>query len=218
MHADFQKLLALRDADPVDAVVGQHVASCTQCSLELARLKRLKNELRQLSAFDAPAGAWTAIRERLKNPPLERRVIPWQWVTAAAVAGWALGIAALVHLSHRPLINDTTSASNQVRASSGSDPVQALVSRSQHLETVLRTLPPRPTVERATTSATIDELQAGIQMLDQQLSAAIRDNQEQTQRLWSARVDLMDSLVYVRYAEASRNADKSDNPSMIGAI
>jgi hypothetical protein len=218
MHADFQKLLALRDADPVDAAVGQHVASCTQCGFELARLKRLKDELRQLPAFEAPSGAWSLIRERLKNPAVERRVIPWQWVTAAAVACWALGIAALVHLSHRPLSNDTMSASNEVRVSGGNDPVQALVSRSQRLETVLRTLPPRPTVERATTSATIDELQTGIQMLDQQLSAAIKDSQEQTQRLWSARVDLMNSLVYVRYAEAGRNSDKSDNPSMIGAI
>jgi hypothetical protein len=73
-------------------------------------------------------------------------------------------------------------------------------------------------VERAATSAAIDELQTRIQMLDQQLSAAANDDGYRTQRLWSARVQLMNSLVYVRYAEAARNSDRSDPSSTIGAI
>jgi hypothetical protein len=73
-------------------------------------------------------------------------------------------------------------------------------------------------VERAATSAAIDDLQTRIQILDQQLSAAANDDRYRTQRLWSARVELMNSLVYVRYAEAARNGDRPDHSSTIGAI
>jgi hypothetical protein len=69
-------------------------------------------------------------------------------------------------------------------------------------------------VERAGTSAAIDELQTRIQALDLELFAlqqnALQQNDidpDQAQRLWSERVQLLTSLVGVRYAEASRNAD-----------
>jgi hypothetical protein len=49
----------------------------------------------------------------------------------------------------------------------------------------------------------IDTIEERIQWLDFQLSDAPDSglNERQTQRLWSERVELMDSLVKVRYAE-----------------
>ena len=174
---------------------------------ELARLKKLKHELRQLPSFEPPEHAWPLIRERLERLPRRRRGVPWVFAPAAVAAGLVVALTSLwlMHL-HRG------------HAGPGDDTIQSLVSRSQRLEAVLNTLPPRPTVERAATSAAIDDLQTRIQILDQQLSAATNDDRYRTQRLWSARVELMNSLVYVRYAEAARNGDRPDHSSTIGAI
>jgi len=81
--------------------------------------------------------------------------------------------------------------------------VPELVARSQQLEDLLQKLPDRPRIERVSTAAMIDTIEDRIQWLDFQLSDA-RDsglNEEQTRRLWRERVELMDSLVKVRYAE-----------------
>jgi hypothetical protein len=87
--------------------------------------------------------------------------------------------------------------------------IGTLITRSQRLEAILHTLPPRPNVERAGTSAAIDELQTRIQLVDSQLSDPIKSglDRSQAQRLWSARVELLDSLVHVRYAEAASAGD-----------
>ena len=174
---------------------------------ELTRLNRLKHELRQLPSFEPPEHAWPLIRERLERLPNQRRGVPRVFAPAAVAAGLVVALTSLwlMHL-HRG------------HAGPGDDTIQSLVSRSQRLEAVLNTLPPRPTVERAATSAAIDDLQTRIQILDQQLSAAANDDRYRTQRLWSARVELMNSLVYVRYAEAARNGDRPDHSSTIGAI
>jgi hypothetical protein len=173
---------------------------------ELARLSRLKHELRQLPSFEPPEHAWPLIRERLERLPRRRLGGPWIFVPAAVAAGLVATLT-LLWMMHMD------------RGHPGpDDAIQSLVSRSQRLEAVLNTLPPRPTVERAATSAAIDELQTRIQLLDQQLSAAANDDGHRTQRLWSARVQLMNSLVYVRYAEAARNGDRSDHSSTMGAI
>jgi hypothetical protein len=58
-------------------------------------------------------------------------------------------------------------------------------------------------IERVSTAAMIDTIEDRIQWLDFQLSDASDSglNEEQTRRLWRERVELMDSLVKVRYAE-----------------
>jgi hypothetical protein len=81
--------------------------------------------------------------------------------------------------------------------------VPELVARSQQLEDLLQRLPERPSIERVSTAAMIDTIEDRIQWLDFQLSDAPDSglNEEQTRRLWRERVELMDSLVKVRYAE-----------------
>ena len=90
--------------------------------------------------------------------------------------------------------------------------------RSQRLDALLQILRRPAQVERAGTSATIDELQSRIQLLDLQLSATPKDQLPHAQRLWSARVELMNSLVHVRYAEAAGSADISEPLNSPGAI
>ena len=80
--------------------------------------------------------------------------------------------------------------------------VPELVAQSQQLEGLLQKLPERPRIERVSTAAMIDTIEDRIQLLDFQLSDAGSGlNEQQTRRLWRERVELMDSLVKVRYAE-----------------
>jgi hypothetical protein len=216
MHADFQKLLSLRDGVPFDADVEQHVVSCFDCRLELARLKKLKTELRQLPQFAPAARTWPAIREELALRRTRRQSSSWLPLSAAAILSVAVALT-LLWSTHRDrgrlAVNDTIATSDE-------EDIGSLITRSQQLENVLQRLPRRPTVERAATSASIDELQARIQVLDLQISSVVKNDpdRDRAQRLWNTRVTLLNSLVSVRYAEAVRDGYRFVSPPDSGVI
>ena len=60
-------------------------------------------------------------------------------------------------------------------------------------------------IGRVSMAVTIDTIQQRVQWLDQQLSYApdMGLDEAQAYQLWRERVDLMDSLVKVRYAEGN---------------
>jgi hypothetical protein len=217
MHADFQELLAIRDGAPVDAMVARHALECPECSRELTRLAALKHELRQLPSYEPPKHAWASIRSQMERLPPRR---PNRAPLVALAASIALAVLVLPLLHRTPLLvpPDTSVSAGQLRGDD-KDGLGALMQRSQRLEAVLQVLPRRPQVELAGTSATIDELQNRIQLVDHQLSTASADQPgADARRLWSARVELMNSLVHVRYAEAAGNADLSEPSTNLGAI
>jgi hypothetical protein len=218
MHADFQELLAIRDGAPVDASVAQHAPECPECSRELTRLTALKNELRKLPPYEPPERAWASIHSQLERLPPRR---PNRAPLAALAASLALAVLVLPLLHRTPVFtpSDTSASPSQLPPGDDNDGLGALMQRSQRLEAVLQVLPRRPQVELAGTSATIDELQNRIQLVDHQLSTASADQPgTDARRLWSARVELMNSLVHVRYAEAAGNADLSEPSTNLGAI
>lgn len=223
MHADFQELLAIRDGAPVDAMTARHARECPECSRELTRLAALKNELRQLPAYEPPERAWASIRSEMERRPLRR---PSRAPLAALAASVALAVLVLPLMHHTPVLTPpdtsgpaTSASATQLPAGDDKDGLGALMQRSQRLEAVLQVLPRRPQVELAGTSATIDELQNRIQLVDHQLSTVSADRPgTDARRLWSARVELMNSLVHVRYAEAAGNADLSEPSTNLGAI
>jgi hypothetical protein len=129
----------------------------------------------------------------------------------AAVACIALAAAAALFAS---LPRDPRSGSSgaarplaAVRAPDGTG-IDALLGRSLELEQALAAMPGRPAVERAETSLPIETLQARVQWIDHQLSQADADgaSAEAAERLWRERVDVMSSLVRLRYVEAQRLA------------
>jgi len=70
---------------------------------------------------------------------------------------------------------------------------------------LLAAMPQRPAVARAGTSVPIETLEAEVQWLDHQLSLAGADPATAvpgTEHLWRDRVEVMDSLVRLRYVEA----------------
>jgi hypothetical protein len=205
MHASIADLLSLRDTALVDARIAQHVEKCALCTRELQQLSLARAALRRMPQIDAPAESWSRIQQRAAAPSGRGSPRRW-WSAAAAIAAVAVIVVALARREEeQPAFADIETL--QPGAGRG-EPVAALVERSQELERMLQSLPERPRIERVSTVATIDVLEQRIQWLDFQLSYAPEESLDdvQARRLWRERVELMDSLVKVRYAEAGRTS------------
>jgi hypothetical protein len=207
MHARIEHLLSLRDGEPVGAELVAHVRSCPICTSELQRLSAIRAEMQTLPQFDPPDIAWERIQQTVPKRPatLPPRKVGF---AAAAAALITLTVIALI-ARHGDLRSSEQTAKapkvlNEPMAGADVSHLDELVAQSQQLEQILQTLPERPRIERVSTAATIDTIEQRIAWLDFQLSGAPDDdlNEEQSRRLWRERVELMDSLVKVRYAEA----------------
>jgi hypothetical protein len=215
MHPGIRELLTLRDGAPVAARSAEHVSSCELCGAEIARLKELRTRLRQLPGFAPPRGAWAAIEQTLSAPqPVVTSVMGTR--AALLIAGLLVAtlLSALLWQSRQVRPSANHPSINAEFGSVRTQPLSSLVARSQRLESLLRGLP-RPAVERAATSAAIDELQTRIQLLDVQLSGAQGSDPDggQAQQLWTARVQLLDSLFGLRYAEHAARSDSGSTVS-----
>lgn len=194
MHARIDQLLSQRDGEPADANVVRHIESCARCSSELVRLQAMQQRLQALPSFEPPA--LTSIRPARARG---RLALPAA-IAAACVLAVMVGIAQRDGVMKIPA---PESATAQKPPTNRQEPLETLVAQSRQLDELLRHLPERPRVERVALAATLDAIEQRIQWLDAQLSYAPETglNDEQARRLWRERVDLMDSLVKVRYAE-----------------
>ncbi|HEY0681076.1 MAG TPA: hypothetical protein VGD45_01975 [Steroidobacter sp.] len=205
MHARIEHLLGLRDGEPVPAEVSTHVRACPICTGELERLSAVRAEMQSLPQLEPAEGAWERIRDAIpeRSHGLRPRKVG---LAAAAAALITVSVIALIasHADRR----STGAASELVNAETPVEQViphvDELVAQSQELEQLLRKLPERPRIERVSTAATIDTIEQRIQWLDFQITNVPEGtlSQEQSRQLWRERVELMDSLVKVRYAEA----------------
>jgi hypothetical protein len=211
MHASIDHLLSLRDGEPVDAATAAHVEQCQRCSAELRKLRDTRMQLQSLPQLDAPA-SFQEIQRVMARPV----VAPRRALSARLVAGLAfITLTTIFFVALRdetaPIVAQRVEP--QVVADEegtqlvdvGAARVAELVAQSRRLENLLQQLPERPRIERVSTAAMIDTIEDRIQWLDFQLSDAPDSglNEQQTQRLWRERVELMDSLVKVRYAEGA---------------
>lgn len=197
MHARFDQLLSLRDGEPVDSRVATHVADCAECAEALAVASTLRDRLRALPAAAMDGGGWVAVQARLaaRERGLRRRAAVASLATAASVA--TLALLAALRFQDSPT---QSSAPAPVSAT-----VDELRARSQALEAMLAALPERPAVAREATAVPIDTLESQVQWLDHQLSvAADAMPAPQAEQLWRDRVEVMNSLVQLRYVEAQR--------------
>ena len=222
MHASVEQLLNLRDAAPEAADVAAHVNGCERCQAELGRLRIVQVGLQSLPEIPAPEGGWQAIsRARAgsrSSAPLA--FTGWFWAGSLA-AGLAVAVVLFGLLNQVPrgsesgigsAMSGTTpvlvsrssaeTAASQVK----SDDMAQLMARSQQLEQVLRAMPEGPQVVSADTAGTISVLEDRVAMIDYRLSMGEQPelSSAQLQRLWQERVDVMNSLVQVRYAQAQR--------------
>jgi hypothetical protein len=85
--------------------------------------------------------------------------------------------------------------------------LNVLQAQSQQIERDLRALPGQPRLVRASTAATIVELEDRIAAIDYRLNhRAVRLSRMETEIYWRERVSLMNSLLNLRRAQAQRMA------------
>jgi hypothetical protein len=166
------------------------------------RATRADARLQSLPEFDAPDNTWTSIEARAGQVPRRQNVL--RWAVAALVAS-VMGSIALVGLQNSETQSDSFAHTPTRSSVAGKSDVERLMAQSRKLEELLGYLPERPQVERVSTAATVDSIEQRIQWLDWQLAyeADAGLDARQAERLWSERVELMDSLVKVRYAESA---------------
>ena len=143
--------------------------------------------------------------------PTHRAFWPLRGAIAAAVAVVAvLAIRSVTEptvtgpgtiVAEGPVSNSSSPGLNGATAA-----YTSLTSESARLERLLNQLPYRPRLVNAATATTITGLQDRIAQVDQVLMYSIVNGlrPEQAEVLWQERVDLMNALVQVRYAQAQR--------------
>ena len=220
MHATTRQLIAVRDREPVDASVWAHLEACAECRDALLQLRALRDALRELPEEIPPEGAWAEIESRWREEQLSRRPRKATWLAFAA----SISLVAVLTWQFTPLGMDRFPgqdvepgvivtdggrdiAANELSATGAS--LAALQQRSHQLEDMLGAVSRHDgRVTSLSTAGTVSELEDSIALIDARLAAASEYPLTPAQRraLWQQRIDLLESLVTVRYAQARANS------------
>jgi len=182
------------------------------CALTADEHAALQTGLNALPDTMPPRVVWQRIREQAEAEGLI--VVKNSGKRSMWYLGVGLAAAALVAAVMMPmLLQNPVEPLPTVPANVGtSTPVplntlQTLMTESRDLESNLRALPDAPRVQRASTLATISDLEDRIAAIDYQLNdPEVQMSPEDTELFWRERVRLMKSLLQLRYAQAQRAA------------
>lgn len=161
-------------------------------------------KLRQLPELAPPPGVWERVLEAERVRGATRRVRRRVRLAAAAALALAAPVVYVATLDAPSLPMLTVAPLEPARAAGDGTSYAPLVAESARLERLLAELPaPRPLVAGAM-AGTVVGLEDRIAVIDAQLSyAAARDlAPPYREALWGERVELMNALVYVRFAQA----------------
>ena len=182
------------------------------CALTAEEHTALQTGLNALPDTMPPRVVWQRIREQAEAEGLiaERtRTKRSKWYMGAGLAAAALIAAVMMPM----LLQNPVSRCQPCRKSSAPprrcqlNTLQTLMTESRELESNLRALPNAPRVQRASTLATISDLEDRIAAIDYQLNdPEVQMSPEDTELFWRERVRLMKSLLQLRYAQAQRAA------------
>jgi hypothetical protein len=218
MHPSTEDLLTIRDGEPLGAAERAAIEARPMALREVERLRAVQRGLRALPDLEPPPGVW----ERVVAAEHERRFAPRRWLRGLAGLGVAAAVAgvAIIYLAQEPAVPEWTAAvpstvvvpgGRGTREAPYVAPLPAsytvLVEESARLEKLLAQMPsPRPLMA-GSTATTIVGLEDRIAFLDEQLSYGAARGLQMPQReaLWSERVELMNALVHVRFAQAQGN-------------
>ncbi len=182
------------------------------CGLSVQERDVLQTKLRQLEDTVPPRAVWQRIEvqaraEGLFTPRVTERT---KWLAGAGLA--AAVVLAVLNVPVQPVTDSgqqqfptepeytaTAANSDDLRA------LNALMVESRQIERNLRALPAQPSLVRASTAATISELQDQIAAIDYLLShPELQLSPEQDEIYWRERVRLLNSLLRLRTAQAQR--------------
>ena len=201
-HPGTNALLELRDGGVVEAETDAHVAACPTCRADLARLHALRAGLRALPPVPPGPELWTRVIAAVEPPiTIAARRSRAQLLVAGIAASVALAVSVgLFALRGAP--DAPAAIVPSIALASAEATVSDLKQRSQRLEAVLAALESRPRVTSARSAGAIAELEDGIALVDYQIGQVdtVDRNAALQRALWKKRVELMESLVTVRYA------------------
>lgn len=213
-HANNDQILNYRNNNLLDVEVKQHIDSCDECMQYVENLKILSNllnatEIEELSELELSA-SWDTISTSIETAHKKNQKRPLLLAfVASAVFAIVIGVYSFQSQTpieqeavFTPLNTDATKAVVTVKQATELD---QLLAYSRFIENRLQTMP-QPRVVRANTAGTISNLQDHISMLDTRLSMQHQSpltEQEQT-ALWQQRVNSMNNLYRVRFAQLQR--------------
>jgi hypothetical protein len=204
MHASLEQLIGLRDEEPVSVEVQQHVRRCNECAATLNGLVAARERLTALSDPLPPADAWQRIAAASDRSRYRRRWLPAAGFGLAATAAAAALLVVNLHVKPTPARNDTA-----VVTPSSDQPtdVNQLMAESRYLERAVLKLdgPADSMAVSADTASTVAALEDRIALVDYEINSAagVDNNDPHMVQLWKQRVDLLQSLAAVRYAQVA---------------
>ena len=161
-------------------------------------LSEWSRRLAALPDFEPPAGAWRAIQAtHLRRGRRAAARLP-----AALAASVLLAMVVLLfRLPDGPSEPLSTASPDPDPASLATDVIQA---QNARLESLLAALPERRAM-RGSTAFTLSQLEDRLALVDERLNRIALEPHapEFSEQLWRERVELMNSLVQVRYADAA---------------
>lgn len=182
------------------------------CGLTMDEQELLRRELRDLPETMPPRIVWERIRDQAEAEGLLRVTSSGRptWLAGLAIAASVvLAVVLIPKMMSTPELDPVMTEPQPVAVERdlGLTALQALMVQSQQLESDLRAMPEEPRVLRASTVATIADVENAIAAIDFQLNdASIQMTDDETELFWRERVRLMKSLVQLRYAQAQRTS------------
>ena len=180
--------------------------------LSVAERDILQNKLRDLRDTTPPREVWDRIEAQARAEGLfqGRYFQTAKWLTGAGIA--AAVVLAVLNVPTTSVIDEGEAVFSDTPAfadvnNTGPSNLSALMVQSQEIERNLRALPGQPRMVRASTAATIAELEDRIAAIDYRLNhPQYRLSGIEAEIYWRERVRLMNSLLNLRRAQAQRMA------------
>lgn len=180
--------------------------------LSVSQRDVLQTRLRELKDTTPPREVWQRIEAQARAEGMfqGRYFETAKWLSGAGIA--AAVVLAVLNVPVTPVTDggdEVLSPTPSVAQIDNSGPanLNALMVQSQQIERDLRALPGQPRMVRASTAATIAELEDRIAAIDYRLNhPAYRLTRVEAEIYWRERVRLMNSLLNLRRAQAQRMA------------
>lgn len=206
MHASIEQLIGLRDEEPVAAEVQQHVRSCNQCAAALNGLLAARERVQALADPVPSADAWQRILTASERSSRRRRWLPV--AAGLAVAATVVGIV-ISFGPHGTRPADTTTLAAANPSVGQPTDINQLMAQSRYLERAVYKLGGQSDdmAMSAGTASTIAALEDRIALIDYEIGTAKQDPKasagDHVKQLWQQRVNLLQSLAAVRYAQVA---------------
>lgn len=202
MHASLEQLISLRDEEPVTVEVQQHVRGCSHCAKALNGLLAARERLAKVPDPLPPADAWDRIATAAELSARRRR----RWLPAAGVS-LAASIAVAVLVVNMQFGPAPAVSSSAAVSPNGNPDLGQLMAQSQYLERAVLRMDDHADrmAVSAGTASTIAALEDRIALVDYELGsvAGKKGAEQRVTELWKQRVDLLQSLAAVRYAQVA---------------